>query len=305
MCASSPSCSTPPSLTEIEVEDGDRKIRVARKAARLPHRPQHYARAPAAPPRRATRGRSAEPCAAAAADRQCGEIADGRHRLSGRPNPARPISSASARRSAGDTLLIIEAMKVMNPIVAPTAGTVKAVLSRTASRSNSTSRSSSSAESKHGHQEAPDRQPRRDRAAHPPRLRTKWASRRSRSIRPPMPTRCTSGSPTRRSASARRGHRQLSQHPNIISAAEITGADAIHPGYGFLSRKRAFAEIVEAHDMIFVGPEARAYPHHGRQGRGQAHRGRARPAARPRLGDGAVSDVDEGARRSPRRSAIR
>jgi len=43
--------------------------------------------------------------------------------------------------------------------------------------------------------------------------------------------------------------------PAIISAAEISGADAIHPGYGFLSENARFAEIVEAHDIIFVGPK--------------------------------------------------
>lgn len=43
--------------------------------------------------------------------------------------------------------------------------------------------------------------------------------------------------------------------PNIISATEISGADAIHPGYGFLSENAKFAEIVEAHGLIFVGPK--------------------------------------------------
>ncbi|MGB3723474.1 MAG: acetyl-CoA carboxylase biotin carboxylase subunit [Pacificimonas sp.] len=43
---------------------------------------------------------------------------------------------------------------------------------------------------------------------------------------------------------------------NIISAAEVSGADAIHPGYGFLSENAKFAEIVEAHDIAFVGPTA-------------------------------------------------
>ncbi len=43
--------------------------------------------------------------------------------------------------------------------------------------------------------------------------------------------------------------------PNIISAAEISGADAIHPGYGFLSENARFAEIVEMHDLLFVGPK--------------------------------------------------
>jgi acetyl-CoA carboxylase biotin carboxylase subunit len=41
----------------------------------------------------------------------------------------------------------------------------------------------------------------------------------------------------------------------IISAAEISHADAIHPGYGFLSENAQFAEIVEAHDIIWIGPK--------------------------------------------------
>jgi acetyl-CoA carboxylase biotin carboxylase subunit len=43
--------------------------------------------------------------------------------------------------------------------------------------------------------------------------------------------------------------------PNIISAAEISGADAIHPGYGFLSENARFAEIVELHNIIWIGPK--------------------------------------------------
>lgn len=44
--------------------------------------------------------------------------------------------------------------------------------------------------------------------------------------------------------------------PAIMAAAEITGAQAIHPGYGFLSENAKFAEIVEAHDLRFIGPTA-------------------------------------------------
>lgn len=44
--------------------------------------------------------------------------------------------------------------------------------------------------------------------------------------------------------------------PAIISAAEITGADAIHPGYGFLSENAKFADIVNAHNITFIGPTA-------------------------------------------------
>jgi len=46
--------------------------------------------------------------------------------------------------------------------------------------------------------------------------------------------------------------------PNIVSAAMITGAEAIHPGYGFLSENADFAEIIEAHGIAFIGPS----PHH-------------------------------------------
>ncbi len=41
----------------------------------------------------------------------------------------------------------------------------------------------------------------------------------------------------------------------IISAAEVTGADAIHPGYGFMSENAQFAEIVEAHGITWIGPK--------------------------------------------------
>ena len=43
--------------------------------------------------------------------------------------------------------------------------------------------------------------------------------------------------------------------PNIISAAEIAHADAIHPGYGFLSENARFAEIVESHGIVWIGPK--------------------------------------------------
>jgi acetyl-CoA carboxylase biotin carboxylase subunit len=42
--------------------------------------------------------------------------------------------------------------------------------------------------------------------------------------------------------------------PNILSAALVTGAEAIHPGYGFLSENARFAEMVEAHGLTFIGP---------------------------------------------------
>jgi acetyl-CoA carboxylase biotin carboxylase subunit len=54
-------------------------------------------------------------------------------------------------------------------------------------------------------------------------------------------------------AEARRSY--LNQ-PAVISAAMITGCDAVHPGYGFLSEDAAFAEACGAHDLTFIGPRA-------------------------------------------------
>ncbi|GAA6210456.1 MAG: acetyl-CoA carboxylase biotin carboxylase subunit [Hyphomicrobiales bacterium] len=44
--------------------------------------------------------------------------------------------------------------------------------------------------------------------------------------------------------------------PEIMAACEVTGANAVHPGYGFLSENARFAEILEDHDIAFIGPTA-------------------------------------------------
>ena len=44
--------------------------------------------------------------------------------------------------------------------------------------------------------------------------------------------------------------------PQIVSACEITGADAVHPGYGFLAENARFAEILKEHEITFIGPSA-------------------------------------------------
>jgi acetyl-CoA carboxylase biotin carboxylase subunit len=44
--------------------------------------------------------------------------------------------------------------------------------------------------------------------------------------------------------------------PQLLAACEITGADAVHPGYGFLSENARFAEILAAHKIAFIGPSA-------------------------------------------------
>jgi len=52
------------------------------------------------------------------------------------------------------------------------------------------------------------------------------------------------------------GNQSYLEIPKIIAAAEITDADAIHPGYGFLSENAKFSEICEKHDIKFIGPSA-------------------------------------------------
>ena len=78
----------------------------------------------------------------------------------------------------------------------------------------------------------------------------------------------------------------------IISAAEITQADAIHPGYGFLSENAKFAEIVEAHDITWIGPK----PEHIRTMGDKIEAKRTAGALGLPLvpgSDGAVSDIKE------------
>ncbi len=72
--------------------------------------------------------------------------------------------------------------------------------------------------------------------------------------------------------------------PAIIAACEITGADAVHPGYGFLSENARFAEILEEHEHHLHRPDVRAHPHHGRQDRGQGDGEAPRHSRRAGLG---------------------
>ena len=121
-----------------------------------------------------------------------------------------------------------------------------------------------------------------------------WASRRSSPTARPTATRCRSSSPTRRSASARPTRkRSYLSAPAVISAALVTGCDAIHPGYGFLSEDEAFAEVV-----------ARPRPDVHRPARPGCSSGSpARPATRRLLGAHGLPDDPGLGRHAPRRDA--
>lgn len=114
-------------LTEIEVEDGDRKVRVARTVTVAAATPLPAA-APApvhAAPVTAAAAPEAAPTAPSA-DAVKSPMVGTAYLL---PEPgAAPFISVGDTVAAGATILIIEAMKVMNPITAPSAGTVRAIL---------------------------------------------------------------------------------------------------------------------------------------------------------------------------------
>ena len=110
-------------LSEIEVEDGDRKIKVCRNIQAVAAAPVAVAApvAPAAPVPTADAAPAAAPANAVKSPMV------GTAYLTPEPGAA-PFVSVGDKVSAGTTLLIVEAMKVMNPITAPNGGTVKSIL---------------------------------------------------------------------------------------------------------------------------------------------------------------------------------
>jgi acetyl-CoA carboxylase biotin carboxyl carrier protein len=114
-------------LTEIEVEDGSRKIKVSRATSAAPAAAVHYAApasaaAPTPPPAQAAAAPAAPDHANAVKSPMVGTVY-----LSAEPGSA-PFVSVGQAVKEGDTLVIVEAMKVMNPITATASGTVKAIL---------------------------------------------------------------------------------------------------------------------------------------------------------------------------------
>lgn len=112
-------------LSEIEVEDGERKIRVSRNmtAVAAPMMAAPVAAATAAPAPAA----AAAPSAPASSANALKSPMVGTAYLTPEPDAA-PFVSVGQQVKAGDTVMIIEAMKVMNPIVAATSGTVTEIL---------------------------------------------------------------------------------------------------------------------------------------------------------------------------------
>lgn len=116
-------------LSEIEVEDGERKIRVARQITAAPVAQVSVPAPAAAAPAPVAAPAAAAP-AAAPADDHANALKSpmvGTCYLAAEPGAPNFVTVGQTVK-AGDTVLIIEAMKVMNPITAPSAGVVKAIL---------------------------------------------------------------------------------------------------------------------------------------------------------------------------------
>ena len=217
----------------------------------------------------------------------------------------------------GDTLLIIEAMKVMNPLLAPRGRHhQKCARGGLAARGVSASPWSSSAEAPAAPSPAPPRpRPRRPRhvlAATPMFEKILIAGRGESALRIlrscrelgiqavaahseadelAMHVRFADESVCIGPAPARESY--LNQAA-VISAALVTGADAIHPGIGFLSENPDFAERVRAHGLAFIGP---SHEHIRTMGDKIAARRRAEELGLPVVpgSEGALADAAQAA----------
>ena len=175
------------------------------------------------------------------------------------PEPGgRPFVEVGDKVREGQTLLIIEAMKTMNQIPAPRAGTV----TRDPGRGRPAGRIWRAAAD--------------HRMSAPPTLFEKILIANRGEIALRILRACKElGIATvavHSTADADAMHVRLADEsvcigpppaprsylniPQILAACEITGAEAIHPGYGFLSENARFAEIVEEHGITFIGPSA-------------------------------------------------
>ena len=115
-------------LTEIEVEDGDRRIAVKRQiTVASPSSPAPLPAAVPAPTATPAAGSAMDDVGVAAHAGTVKSPMVGTAYLSAEPGAA-PFVSIGGRVEAGDTLVIVEAMKVMNPITAPRSGTVTRIL---------------------------------------------------------------------------------------------------------------------------------------------------------------------------------
>ena len=252
-------------LSEIEVEKGDLRIRVARNVATavtVPSSRRRLRRLPAAAPcrRSGRRARRAMPVAPAA--NHPGTVPSpmvGTAYRKASPD-AKNFIEIGSRVEAGDKLLLIEAMKTFNDITAPRAGVVTAIfvedghagrVRRAASRDRVIGGRADQMFDKILIANRGEIALRILRAAKELGIATvavhSTADADAMHVRLADESVCIGPPPARDS---------YLNIPTLIAACEITGADAVHPGYGFLSENARFAEILAAHHITFIGPKA-------------------------------------------------
>ena len=171
------------------------------------------------------------------------------------PEPGKPnFVAVGDKVTAGQTLLIIEAMKTFNPIKAPKAGTVTQILVDNAhpvefGEAADDRRIGTTMFDKVLIANRGEIALRIHRACREMGIQTvavhSTADSDAMHVRLADESVCIGPPPARDS---------YLNIPAILSAATIAGADAIHPGYGFLSENARFAEAVEAHGFTFIGP---------------------------------------------------
>ena len=242
-------------LSEVEVEHDGPARSASRASAAPPRRDPRRRRAGAAPRRAARRRRPRPPptrIPARSSRRWSAPPICGRAR---KPSP----SSRSARIvKAGDKILLVEAMKTYNEIVAPRAGKVTADLRR----GRIAGRIRPAADGHRMKTLAPmfDKilianrgEDRAARAARGKELGIATVAVYSTADKEAMHVKLADESVCIGPPPARESYLNV---PALLAACEITGADAVHPGYGFLSENARFAEILDEHGIAFIGPKA-------------------------------------------------
>ena len=264
-------------LSEIEIEKSGLKVRVARTVT-----VQAAVAAPVAAAASATSAAGAKPAGNDPA-KHPGAVKSPMVGTAYRsPEPSAPaFIDVGTRVSQGDTLLIIEAMKTMNQIPAPHAGKVTAILVENGQpvEFGEPLRHHRIKEYGTGQQAAGSGAFHLPTAHGPPppaqqRMFDKILIANRGEIALRILRACKElGIATvavHSTADADAMHVRLADEsvcigpppaadsylniPRLLAACEITGADAVHPGYGFLSENARFAEILEEHKITFIGP---------------------------------------------------
>ena len=248
-------------ISELEISEGEESVRISRAApaASFPVMQQAYAAPMMQQP---AQSNAAAPATvpsmeAPAAAEISGHIV--RSPMVGTfyrtPSPdAKAFIEVGQKVNVGDTLCIVEAMKMMNQIEADKSGTVKAILVESGQPVEFDESSSSNEANMLDKIVIANRGEialRILRACKELGIKTvavhSSADRDLKHVLLADETVCIGPAPSVKS---------YLNIPAIISAAEITGAVAIHPGYGFLSENANFAEQVERSGFIFIGPKA-------------------------------------------------